>query len=66
VRRAVAFSPEFPLPRPGSKVDLLFEVERNTWQGASSVDMIVRDARPSLSGPSALAAATSPSRATPD
>jgi single-stranded-DNA-specific exonuclease len=60
VRRAVAFRPEFSLPAPGSKIDILFEVERSSWQGVSRVDIIVRDARPSLNGPSASTAPPAP------
>ncbi len=62
---AVAFRPEFPLPRPGSKLDLLFEVERSSWRGTSRVDIIVRDARPAIPGPGALAAATPSHAAAP-
>lgn len=50
VRRAVAFRPGFPVPRPGARVDVVYEVERSEWNGEALVDIIVRDLRPSAGG----------------
>jgi single-stranded-DNA-specific exonuclease len=44
-RRAVAFRPAFPAPKPGTRVDVVYEVERSFWNGIERVDMIVRDLR---------------------
>ncbi len=47
VRRAVAFRPTFAPPKPGARVDVVYEVERSTWNGVERVDMIIRDLRES-------------------
>lgn len=54
-RRAVAFRPTFPPPKPGARVDVVYEVERSTWNGIERVDMVIRDLRESA--PEAYAAA---------
>jgi single-stranded-DNA-specific exonuclease len=46
-RRAVAFRPTFPAPKPGTRVDVIYEVERSVWNGVERVDMLVRDLRES-------------------
>jgi single-stranded-DNA-specific exonuclease len=46
-RRAVAFRPSFAAPKPGDRVDVVYEVERSTWNGVERIDMLVRDLRPS-------------------
>ncbi|MPZ14482.1 MAG: single-stranded-DNA-specific exonuclease RecJ [Chloroflexi bacterium] len=46
-RQAVAFRPQFDLPLPGSRVDVLYEVERSHWLGEERVELVVRDLRPS-------------------
>lgn len=48
VRRAIAFSPAFPAPEPGARLDILYEVQRTAWNDAESVDMIIRDVRPTV------------------
>jgi hypothetical protein len=45
VCRAIAFRPEFPLPEPGSIIDILYEVERNWWRGEARIELVLRDAR---------------------
>jgi single-stranded-DNA-specific exonuclease len=49
-RRAVAFRPTFSAPRPGARVDVVYEVERSVWNGVERVDMIVRDVREGHAG----------------
>ncbi len=56
VRRAVAFRPAFAAPTPGARVDVVYEVERSTWNGVERVDMLVRDVRESTPGRMAPAA----------
>ncbi|MEA2639769.1 MAG: single-stranded-DNA-specific exonuclease [Chloroflexota bacterium] len=45
VRRAVSFRPSFPMPVPGTLIDVLYEVERSTFAGEERVEMLVRDLR---------------------
>ena len=48
VCRGIAFGPDFPIPEPDSRVDVLYEVERTTWRGEMRVELLIRDARPSV------------------
>jgi single-stranded-DNA-specific exonuclease len=45
VCRAISFRPEFPLPEPGSIIDVLYEVERSWWRGEARIELVIRDAR---------------------
>jgi single-stranded-DNA-specific exonuclease len=56
-RRAVAFRPTFAPPKPGTRVDVVYEVERSIWNGVERVDMIVRDLREGIPGETFTAAA---------
>jgi single-stranded-DNA-specific exonuclease len=56
-RRAVAFRPTFAPPKPGTRVDVVYEVERSVWNGVERIDMIVRDLREGIPGETFTAAA---------
>jgi single-stranded-DNA-specific exonuclease len=47
VCRGIAFTPDFPIPEPGERIDVLYEVERTTWRSEMRVELLIRDARPS-------------------
>ena len=47
VCRGIAFRPEFPIPEPGSRLDVLYEVERSIWRDEMRVELLIRDIRPS-------------------
>jgi single-stranded-DNA-specific exonuclease len=48
VCRGIAFGPDFALPEPESRIDVLYEVERTTWRGEMRVELLIRDARPTV------------------
>jgi len=47
VCRGIAFGPDFPVPEPDTRIDVLYEVERTTWRGEMRVELLIRDAHPS-------------------
>ncbi|MBM2812168.1 MAG: recJ, partial [Chloroflexi bacterium] len=46
IQRGIAFRPEFQIPARGTRVDVLYEVERSVWNGEERVELIVRQMRP--------------------
>ncbi len=52
VCRGIAFTPDFPIPEPDTRIDVLYEVQRTTWRGEMRVELLIRDAQPSESMPS--------------
>ncbi len=46
VCRGIAFRPIFPVPEPGTPIDILYEVERSWWRDEARIELVIRDARP--------------------
>jgi single-stranded-DNA-specific exonuclease len=47
VCRGIAFRPDFPLPVPGERLDVLYEVERTVSHDEMRVELLIRDVKPS-------------------
>lgn len=49
VRSGVIFDSSIDLPAPGAEIDILFEVDKSSWNGEERLDVIIRSVRPAVS-----------------